>query len=782
MPRRSSRASPCRRGSIVLTRFADFLIRFRWAVVFTYIIVTGVLLYHIGELRFEFSFKQFFPDNNPIVQLYNRTIADFGADDTSVLIALEGERLFDRETLLIYKDFHDRIENIDGIVDVDSIINATWPRLENDTLLVDSLFESIPESAAEIERHRDYLLNSELYKGSFISDDGRAVLLVAKLDPKRNDSQARKPILDDLEAENHRLKEKTGMLVTMGGVPTSRSGYAEMMTLETGRLTGISAVLVLLILIVTFRHWAGVAFSLAIVTLATLSPLGIMAITGIPMSLMTTMLPVVVMITGVANSIHFHTRFYEELHNGENRIEAIRETTRHLAVALFITSVTTSIGFSILATTDIRVLAEFGIFVGLGVLSAYLITITLLPAVLAIIPPPSARTLNGYFSGNSRKFLAFVHRATTRHRIASTGVCLVLGVVATYYATTMERKQKIHDDLDDDHPIIRNLHYLESKLGGVLPLDVYIDTGKPDGAKDPEVMRFCDEIKRELRRIPEVQKIYTPSDMIKEMARTLAGGDPAADVVPDDRSAIAQYMMLYGMNEDNPMDLLVSRDKARLRVSSRIDDVFSTEARKIFQRMRTWLRENTPKGITSRLTGMSPVAHMINLYIVNEIFYTFLLAFGIITLLLIVQFRSVSVGLLSLIPNMFPLAVLLGMIGAMDIYLKPSSAITFSIALGIAVDDTVHYITRFLQEYQDTKDAEEAARRSIFGTGKAMVYTTIVLGLGFCVPIFTSDVRANNEFGLLSVGAVLTALLADLFLLPVILPFLFRKSEPPRTM
>lgn len=758
----------------MLIHLSDILIRFRWPVVIMYIIISSILLYFAGQIGYEFSFRQFFPEDNPLVQFYDKSIADFGDDDTSLLIAMEGDNLFSREVMSHYKQYHEAVAKLNDVMEVDSIINVNQPQMVDDTLYINELFEDLPEDPSVYIQKRDYLLNNELYRGSFISTEGDAVLMIAKIDQAINHGEKRKPLLRQLEALNRDLENKSGTKVTMGGVPWARSGYTDLMTYETNRLTAWSAVLIIFILIYTFKHWAGVVFSQVVVLLAVLGPIGLMSMLGIKITLMSTMLPVIVMITGVANSIHYHTRFYEELHKGASKREAIREATRHLAVALFITSVTTSVGFSILATTEMRVLGEFGLFVAVGVMCAYFTTITLLPAVLAILPKPSEKMLTRFFSGQSKGFLKFVHRVTTRHRVASVTICLIVGLLAAYFASTMERKQKILEDLDDDHPIIASTKYFEKKLGGVQPMDVVLETDKKNGIKEPVVMRFAEEVKKKLETFPQVRKTYAVPDMIKEISQILNDGDPAQYRVPDTRQAVAQYMMLYNMGEKKPMESLVSPRYESTRISTRIEDEFSTVVKVIFADIRTWLAANSPPGVSATLTGLSPVAHMINDIVVDELFYTFIIALGIITLLLIAQFRSIRVGLFSLIPNMLPLTVLLGMIGMLSINLKPSSCITFSIALGIAVDDTVHYIARFLQEYKERQDVDHAAEAAIFGTGRAMVFTTVVLASGFAVPVLISNVRANAEFSILSVGAVLTALLADLFLLPVILPLLFR--------
>lgn len=757
----------------MLTFMADMLMMFRYWVILLYIIITSVLLYFAGQIGFQYSFRQFFPENNQEVMVYDQTIKDFGEDDTSILVAIEGKNIFTRKTLEIYQQFQSEVEEITDVVDVDSILNAPRPQMKDDTLVIEPLFDPLPENQADYEERKQYLLNSELYSGSFISDDGEAVLMIVKIDPEKNNGNDRKPALNKVRELAAKLANDTQMKLVVGGVPVTRSGYTDLMTNETMSLTTYSGILILFILIISFRHWAGVFFSLAIVFMATLAPIGIMAMLGIHISLMSTILPIIVMITGVANSIHFHTRFYEELHKGKTKKSAIRETTSHLAIALFITSVTTSVGFSILALTDIQILREFGIFTGVGVVSAYLITITFLPAVLSIIPVPPDKMLDRFFAGQSQKFLDMVHFVTTEKRLLSVLGCLIFGLTTAYFASTVERKQRLLDDLDSSHPIIVTQSYFEDTLGNVLPLEILLDTEKKNGVKQVAVMNFAEQAKKHLASYDSVGKIYSPSDLIQEMSSIFTGKYE----LPKSRQETAQYFMLYAMSEQNPMEALASKKYERTRVSARVRDIYSGEARSLFAKVEKWLKANTPEGIKSTLTGLSPVAHMINSYVVDQIFYSFLIALLIITLLLILQFRSIKLGLFSLIPNMFPLATLLGLIGMLHINLKPSSAITFSIALGIAVDDTVHYITRFIQEYQKRHDSKQASKIALFGTGKAMVYTTIVLACGFSVPIFVSDVRANTEFGLLSTAAVIVALVADLFLLPVILPLLFRGNN-----
>ena len=765
----------------MLTKLAEWLIRFRIPVILLYLAVSAVLLFYSLQIGFKFSFKQFFPPDHPDVIKYFEAVEDFGTDDNSLLVAFEGEDIFTAPQMTRLKAFHEAAGEVSGVIEVDSLINAARPRWENDTLYIDELFEEIPENAKDFEDKKHYLMESELYNGSYISQDGRAVLFIIKIDPELNTSDGRAPILQDVKSLVAQLRKETGLKITIGGVPFSRSSYADIMTLDTTVMTSMAALVTMLILLITFRHWAGVVLSMMLVLLAMLASVGTMAMADVKISLMSTLTPVVVMITGVANSVHYHTRFYEELIRGRSRRDAILLATEHLGVACFITSFTTAVGFSVLITTDIGILREFGLFTAIGVMSSYFITITLFPAVLSMLPRPSEKRLKRYFAGGSKVVLNFVETMTTRHRAVSLFVCFVLVAVGTAFATQVERKQRLLEDLDENHPIIQTQTYLEKKMGGVMPFEVLIETGEKDGIKEPEVMRFAEKTKAYLETFPKIHKVYAGSDLIKELSQTMNGSDPAFYKIPETRSAIAQYMLLYAMGGKDPMEGLVSPLSDKTRVSARIEDVYSPEANAIYGKIKEWIEKNRPKNLKVTLTGMNPVAHMINNLVVDEIFYTFLLAFAVITVLLVIQFRSLWVGLVSLLPNILPLTIILGMIGALGINLKPSSAITFSIAFGIAVDDTVHFITRYLSEHLQGHRGKEAIHRAIQGTGKAMIYTSVVLICGFAVPIFTSDVEGNVAFGLLSVGAIFTALVADLFLLPVVLPWIMRtyKTREP---
>ncbi len=760
----------------MLIRLADFLIRFRWAVVGIYFITSLVLLYFASQIGVRFSFKEFFPDQHQEVIRYNKIIEDFGEDDTSIMVAFEGRDVFTVKQIRLLRDFHHAVEEIPGIESVDSMINAPRSRWENDTLYVDELFEEVPQDQKEIEEKRRYLMESELYSGSYVSGDGSAVLLLAAVESELNSAAGRRPILEKLKALISDFKKTSDLKLTVGGVPHSRSMYAELISNDTVFMTVGAALMTLLILLFTFRHWSGVLLSMSVVLLSLLATTGLMAAFGVSLTLLSTITPVVVMITGVSNSVHYHTRYYEELLKGRDKREALRQTTSHLAIACFITSFTTAVGFSVLYTTDIQILREFGLFTGLGVMSAYFTTILFLPAVMYILPTPPKKRLEKYFHGSSRRFLDIIELAATRHKLTALALCLLLGALSAFFAMDVERNQRLLEDLDEDHPVIASQKYLERKMGGVMQLDVLIETGQANGIKEPEVLRFAERVKKHLQTYEPVRKVYSGSDFIKEMAQTINGGDESFYKIPDSRQAIAQYMLLYSMSGRDPMDGLASPTGESTRVSARIDDIYSNEARVVFASMEKWLGENTPQGLKASLSGLSPVAHTINTLVVDEIFYTFILAFFVITVLLIVQFRSVSVGLASLIPNLFPIAALLGAMGLLDIGLKPSSAITFSIAFGIAVDDTVHFITRYLSEHVAGADSDTAASRAIHGTGKAMIYTSLVLICGFSVPIFASDVLGNQHFGILAVIAIAVALMSDLLLVPLILPLILKKN------
>ncbi|RJO74264.1 MAG: hypothetical protein C4523_01045 [Myxococcales bacterium] len=748
-------------------RIITWIIRARWGIVAFYAVLVALAVSALPELGVNFSFRQFFPPSDPDVQRYNTFNAEFGYDDTYALFALTSPDLLTPEKLAVIDRFTERLKQIDGVTSVESITTLKRGVWKDDRFYMERIFPTLPPSPEELESGKRYLLANEFTKSNFISGDGATTVVAAEVDYRRNDSEtARRPIVLALWAALDEIRPHFSE-VRQSGVPIVRSQYGEIIAKNTMGQLPLATLVILIVLIASFRHWAGVVFSLLVVFLAMVYTFGLMAALGYKITIMSNILPVMLMITGISDAIHLHSRYYEELRRGHPKLEALRIAMRHLALACFITSFTTAVGFGVLLFTSIDILREYGGFVGLGVMITYVISLTFLPAMLAILPAPPSSVTNRYFEGRAGSVVAWTIRQVLRHQRAwMIGAAVVL-VFSLAGSAMVQRSTRLFEDLPDDHPIIATLHFFEKQLGGVLPIEIVVDGGGEDAMKAPEAQRLVDDIKRFLLTIPEIRKAITSADFLKEMNELLNEGKPEFYALPDSAELNAQYLLLYGMSEDDPTEKYLTPDARKARVSSRVTDVYSERAREIQATIQNYLDRRVHAPYTAQITGTWPIAHKINLYVIDQIFWTFMIAFVVIFFALGAQFGSLRIALLSMSPNVFPLIITLGVMGWGSIYLKPTSAVTFAIAFGIAVDDTIHFLTRFLKEFPRDGNYEAAVERSLAGAGHAMITTTVIILSGFMVPLVFSELVSNRVFSLLAGVCIVAALIADLFLNPI---------------
>ena len=757
-------------------------------------LVSGTLIWFSPGIHTEFSFRKFFPDEDPDVVYYRDIMDRFGQDDTSAVIALRRADLFSESAITAiaragdtlrgltvrqveqrfphaWKKLPAKLRDEPCIEDIQSIAEAVHIHAAgDDDLAVETVRLHLPDTAEGWRNLKTYFTHSELYKNSLVSADGSTTALVVRLNKHFNSANIRPPVMWYIDTVAQTLKDE-GFEVYTGGIPFIRHRYATIIRDTTGELAALAGLFLLLVLIFVFRSPAGFLLPEVVVALALGSTLGMMALAGWPLTILTTVMPIIVLIVGVANSVHFQTRYYEELLAGRSKRDALMSTIEHLGMACFITSFTTIVGFLVLLLTEISILRQFGVVVAFGVAAAYLFTMTTLPAMLWLLPTPSHRRLEAYFKGGSGRMIEAIIRGIENRRAVLAGVIALVLLTSIGGSLLVSKSMRLFEDLPPDHPIIAANTFLEKELGGVVPFDLVMRSDREGGFKNPDLLRFADAAKQHLASYEAVGKVFGMADFLKELNSALSGDDPAQRRIPDTRNKVAQELLLFDVSTEggqHPLEPLMREDYSMVRVSARMRDLFSEEVMPMFAEIETWVKNNAPPGVRVRLTGTGPIAHKVNSYIVDQIFYTFLLAFLVITLLLWWQFKSLKAALLALAPNMLPLFALLGAMGILGIRLKPTTAVIFSIAFGIAVDDTVHFMARFLSEHRGGMDIPDAVKTALRGTGKAMFFTTLILVGGFTTSYF-SELEATRNFGVLTSITLAVALFGDMVLMPLIL-------------
>ncbi len=770
-------------------RLIDFLFRHRVFVLGWLVAITLVLGAAARDLKTDFDIEQFLPSDDDGRRYFESFKSAFDVTDRDIMVLWTDERLFSAESLAAIRDLTRDLERVKGIEEVVSITNADDVRGTEDSLEVHPMLAEIPADQAGRDAIREQILANSLYRERILARDGQSTCLLAKVDwghhagslhrgSDVHGSRLATAGIGDAAteraricAEVERLAERyaaPGRIFRFGGVPFVRRDYVDLIVGDAQVFFPLALLLGTVILALVFRNVSGVALTLGVMVGAVTWTLGLMALTGCRLNFLSNMMPTLVMIAGTSDSMHIVLHYYEEYARVRDKMTALRRTVKELSFACFLTSFTTALGFLTLITSKITLIEEFGVFTGLGILFAFVISILAIPIVLSWLPPPTERAQRSFEVG----FLAGMLRAlpvwvAARRRTLLVGLGAML-LVSGWSWMQLECEGRMLEDLRESHKIIRTNRFVEANFGGILALELVIDSGAEDGVKDPGFLRRLRAFQDFLATVPNIRKVLSIADFVEDLHESFRGEDPAFRHIPDTREEVAQLLLLYSFSNKEPLKGFLSYDYRRARISAKIRDCGTQATLAAVTAVRSYYAEHFAGMAPLRMTGLAYLGQEVNNYIVSDMSTSFMLDLLIICVLFYAITGTVKLMIAGLVPNLAPLGATIIVMAVSGIALKPSTAIIFSIVFGIAVDDSLHFLARFREEWARTPDTMTAVARTFVGTGRATVFFSVMLTLGFSILLFSSFV-GNQLFALLSGVTIMAGLAGELLLMPLCL-------------
>jgi uncharacterized protein len=506
-----------------------------------------------------------------------------------------------------------------------------------------------------------------------------------------------------------------------------------------------------------------------VVALSMVGGLGTMALLGIWLNPLTTIMPQILITVGIAAAVHVVSGFAGHRRQGMAREAAVAQAVEENFRPCLVTSLTTAIGFASLVVATVVPMRELGVAASLGVLLAWVLTFTFLPALLAIWPAsaaPPAREARGGLAMD-RLLAGAARLAARRPWTVIAGVVLVLGATAAF--AVMIRVETSYPNMFKRQTVLRQgIAFIEGNLGGSVDIELSIDSGRPDGVKDPRFLAGLEDVQQFLARQPEVSHTFSIADVLARMDGVMRGDGPAGDRLPDSAEASAQYLLLYALG--SPREDLKDRidvDNRWTLLSARAQLYSSSETLAFAERVRQFLRERHPE-LRVNVTGRALLYSAMQEDLAANTVRAFATAFVPITLVQAALFRSLKVGALTMLPNLLPILAVFGLMGLLGIPLDPGSALVASVAIGVVVDDTVHFFSRYLGSRGAGASPAEAVERTLLAVGRPVIYTTAILALGFSLFSF-SQFTFIAYFGQLAACAMVLALGADLLMTPALM-------------
>lgn len=744
------------------------ILRFRFFILFTILLLLAAAVYGIFQLRADFSFEMIFLSEDEEKTFFDEFKERFEESSRDVIVLIQGEDIFEKEGLEHVLELTEILENTDGIEKVVTVLNAPSIQGTDEGLLIEPLAEELPEDPAAIEVLRKKALENRIFRRMFISEKGTTLALLARLAQDIQTEKEKRPVIEAVQNAALLVMEDR-FSVHFSGIPAIQKEYTDQGLHDTRIFMLLSAAVVCFFLYVTFRSFAGLYLPQAAVLTSVALLLGLMSLCHEKINLINNVIPSLLLVYGIADSIHLIHRYYEELGKGLAKKEALLVTIRHMALACFMTSVTTAVGFFSLITASIHIIRTFGLFAGIGILLAYLITVLLLPILLSLHPPPTMKGNIWKGRGAIEAVLKRMGRLNEKHPKLLLGSGIALFLVSIFFATRVNIESYILEELTEENPIVQSNHVMEAEMMGVFPYDIQVAVGEEEGALEPDFLVRVDRLESFVSSQPWIRKTLSVVDILKEMNQAMHSGDPAFYRVPETRELVAQYLLLYGMSgNQEDLDVLLTQDGSYVRLSCQGVDMGTHNYFELKRLTEEKAAELFEPPVSVHVTGRSLLAQRALNNVIRDMLVSIFTAFGVICITVSLLYRSLKVGIISMVPNVIPLVFTLGMMGLFGMTLRTSTVVIFAISLGIAVDDTIHYITRFREELVRTGDYTISMYNTLRSAGRAIVLTTFIMIAGFLV-LRVSEFKATQDFGLLASLTIAMALVGSLVFLPAAL-------------
>lgn len=751
-------------------KMANWVINWRWLVILVTLVATVAVASGGQHLGFSNNYRDFFSESNPELQAFEEFQDTYTKNDNFLFIVVpQSGDVFSNSTLSLVEDLTEKSWQIPFSSRVDSISNFQHTRAEEDDLIVEDLISGAADlTAAEIEDRRAIALAEPLLNGQLVSADSRAVAVnvvvqYPQLDMNEvpNTVAFVRAVRDEMEAQY------AGHEILLTGVSSLNVAFQEAGFNDVTGMIPMMYLLLVGLMVVTVRSVSGTFTTVLMIAFASLIGMGAAGFAGVALTPIALSAPTIILTLAIADAVHVLITMRNSMRAGMDKRSALVESVRVNFLAIMVTSLTTAIGFLALNFSDAPPFWHLGNISAVGIVAAWLMSVTFLPAMLSLLPvkapKASADRSDDFFS----QLAAFVvaHNKKLFYGIGAIAIALVVAVPQIEFNDqwTEYFDESIEFRRDSDASI---------EYFGFYPIEFSVLSPGEGGVSDPAYLAKLDEFATWLREQPNVTHVYSISDIMKRLNKNMHGDDPAWHKLPDDRELAAQYLLLYEISLPYGLDLndRINIDKSASRITATLTNTSTTDTKIFLDSARAWLMENAPDYMKPSVPTSAQVMFT---YVaernVESMIAGNIIAVLAIALVMIFALQSVKLGVLSIVPNGLPIVVAFGVWALLVGTVGFSVAAVASVSLGIVVDDTVHFLTKYVRGIREKGyDQADAIKYAFQTVGSALVVNTVILAIGFAY-LATSAFKINADMGLLTALAITLALIFDFLFLPTLM-------------
>ena len=753
---------------------ATFILRKRVTILIILFILTA-FMWAVRGTEISHDLTQVIPMNDNELVEYLDFKEEFGEDGNVMVVGIEGH-FFE---LGLFNGIYDLIEDLKEVKGVENVVGITHLyTVRSDTLdekfEVKRLITEKPRSQAELDSIAHIIKGMLFYKGLLIDKEMRTTLLAISIIDTFLNSKRKVAVFDRIEAHTSKFEQAFNLQLRYAGFPVIRVNVHKTVAKEVVIFLLLALIVTAITLWLFFRSIYTVIFPMLVVCSVIVFSLGIIGLFGYKISLLTGIIPALVTVISIPNCVYLITKYHIEYRNIGNKLRALILVIQKIGIVTVMTNATTAVGLGVLAFTDVQPLKEFGIVAGLSVIAAFFISLLLIPIVFSFLPAPTEAQTKHLDRRFLEIFIDFLDRVVHHHRWVIYTVSIMVAASAFYGMSKILPLAYIVDDIPQESKVLRDMRYIEERFNGALPFEILINTKRKGGVQRLTNLKKIYELQQRLANYDELSRTISVVDVVMFLRQAFWGGDSSDYLLPtrNEYNFIRAYLLNTVNMDFNPNNLTKTMTDSlmqKTRISTTIRDIGSLKMYDLIDSVNQDINDifDTAK-YDIRITGTTQIFIRGNEYLIQNLLVSLVIAFIVIALIMGLLFRSSKMVIISLIPNFLPLLMVAGVMGFVGIALKPSTALIFGVAFGIAVDDSIHFLARFKLARSLGDSIPFAVSNSFRDTGVSMIYTSIILFFGFV--IFTaSSFGGTKALGLLTSLTLGIAMFSNLVLLPALL-------------
>lgn len=759
----------------MFTHISRFILKERTFLIIILTLLTAFMAYKGKDVRLSYENASLLPEKDSTRIEYQEFKNLFGEDGNVIVIGAINPDIFNLEQFNAWSDLGNQIRKIDGVLEVVSITRAINLVKDEEKHLfsIRPIVKQNPTTQADVDSLKNVILGLKFYEGMLYNPKTRATLMTVTLDKSKLNDISRIALIKKIVETVDSYQAQTKVKIHFSGMPYIRTVTMQKVKHELFLFVLISIAVAAFIMLLFFKSLRVVFSSLLVVAVSIIWVLGIQALFNYKITILTGVIPSLIVIIVIENCIYILNKYHWEFRSHGNKMRAMSQVIHRIGFASLMTNASTALGFAAFILIPNQLLREFGVVTSISIMVLYVLCIVLLPIIFSFLAPPSAKHIkhldNNFFGAVLDKIIYLISfRRNLIYGIA--GGFIVIGLIGV---SLMKTSGKIVDDFRSDDPTYLDLKFFEDNFGGVMPFEISVDTKKKNGILTYSTIQKVDRLQTTINQYPEFSKPLSLIEVFKFARQSYYNGDPDKYSLPSsmEKNFILSYIPqnVQGSGPDLLKSFLDS-SKQITRISFQMADVGTNHMDSLMSSILPKVDSIfDPAKFDVRVTGNSVVYAKGTSFLIKNLFESVLIAIVLISLLMALLFSSLRMILVSMVPNIIPLIVTAAIMGYSGIPIKPSTIIVFSIALGISVDNAIQYLSRYRHELKMNNGAiKQSALNALHEAGFSMIYTSIVLVLGFSV--FTvSEFGGTQALGILISTTLLIAMFFNILVLPSLL-------------